>query len=59
MFYTTPGVFFHSRVTGACPVTTDLIMRVDVRATNNNKSNSNNNKNKDKTRTRTRTIPSV
>ena len=23
-----PGVFFHSRVTGACPVITDLIMRV-------------------------------
>ena len=28
-----PGVFLHSRVTGACPVTTDLIMRVDVRTT--------------------------
>ena len=26
-------VFFHSRVTGACPVTTDLIMRVNVRTT--------------------------
>ena len=26
-----PGVFLHSRVTGACPVTTDLIMRVNVR----------------------------
>ena len=25
------GVFLHSRVTGACPVTTDLIMRVNVR----------------------------
>ena len=28
-----PGVFFHSRVTGACPVTTDLIIRVNVRTT--------------------------
>ena len=28
-----PGVFLGSRVTGACPVTTDLIMRVNVRAT--------------------------
>ena len=26
-----PRVFFHSRVTGACPVTTDLIMRFNVR----------------------------
>ena len=26
------GVFLHSRVTGACPVTTDLVMRVNVRA---------------------------
>ena len=26
-------VFLHSRVTGACPVTTDLLMRVDVRTT--------------------------
>ena len=25
------GVFLSSRVTGACPVTTDLIMRVNVR----------------------------
>ena len=25
-----PGVFFHSRVTGACPVTAELIMRVNV-----------------------------
>ena len=24
---------FHSRVTGACPVTADLIMRVNVRTT--------------------------
>ena len=24
-------VFLHSKVTGACPVTTDLIMRVNVR----------------------------
>ena len=30
-----PGVFLSSRVTGACPVTTDLIMRVNVRTTNN------------------------
>ena len=28
-----PGVFFYSRVTGACPMTTDLIMRVNVRTT--------------------------
>ena len=27
------GAFLHSRVTGACPVTTDLIMRVHVRTT--------------------------
>ena len=26
-----PGVFLSSRVTGACPVTTDLIIRVGVR----------------------------
>ena len=26
-----PGVFLHSRVTGACPVTTDSIIRVNVR----------------------------
>ena len=26
-----PGKFFHSRVTGACPVTTDLIKRVNMR----------------------------
>ena len=28
-----PGVFLHLGVTGACPVTTDLIMRVNVRTT--------------------------
>ena len=28
-----PGVFASSRVTGACPVTTDLIMRVNVGTT--------------------------
>ena len=28
-----PGAFLSSRVTGACPVTTDLIMRVNVRTT--------------------------
>ena len=28
-----PGVFLSSIVTGACPVTTDLIMRVHVRTT--------------------------
>ena len=27
------GVFLNSRVTGACPVTTDLITRVNVRTT--------------------------
>ena len=31
-----PGVFLSSRVTGACPVTTDLIMRVNVRTTTTN-----------------------
>ena len=31
-----PGVFLGSRVTGACPVTTDLIMRVNMGTTNNN-----------------------
>ena len=29
-----PGVFLSSRVTGACPVTTDLILRVNMRTTN-------------------------
>ena len=28
-----PGVFLSSRVTGACPVTTNLIIRVIVRTT--------------------------
>ena len=28
-----PGIFLSSGVTGACPVTTDLIMRVNVRIT--------------------------
>ena len=28
-----PGEFLRPRVTGACPVTTDLIMRVKVRTT--------------------------
>ena len=28
-----PGVFLSSRVAGACPVTTDLIMRINVRTT--------------------------
>ena len=27
------GIFLHSRVTGACPVTMDWIMRVNVRTT--------------------------
>ena len=31
LFVFFPRVFFSSRVTGACPVTTDLIMRVNVR----------------------------
>ena len=31
-----PGVFFLSRLTGACPVTTDLITQVNVRTTTNN-----------------------
>ena len=30
LFVFFPGVFLSSRVTGACPVTTDLIMRVNV-----------------------------
>ena len=33
LFVFLPGVFLRSRVTGACPVTTDLIMRVNVRTT--------------------------
>ena len=33
LFVFFPGVFLGSRVTGACPVTTDLIMRVYVRTT--------------------------
>ena len=28
-----PGVFLSSRVNGACPVTTDLVTRVNVRTT--------------------------
>ena len=32
-----PGVFLSSRVTGACPVTTDLIMRANVRTTTTTK----------------------
>ena len=33
LFVVFPSVFLSSRVTGACPVTTDLIMRVNVRTT--------------------------
>ena len=33
VFFFFPGVVPSSRVTGACPVTTDLIMRVNVRTT--------------------------
>ena len=33
LFVFSPRVFLSSRVTGACPVTTDLIMRVNVRTT--------------------------
>ena len=33
LFVFFPGVFLSSRVTGARPVTTDLIMRVNVRTT--------------------------
>ena len=38
VFVVLHGLFLSSRVTGACPVTTDLIMRVNVRtaATANN-----------------------
>ena len=32
-FFSSPGTFFHSRVTRACPETTDLILRVSVRTT--------------------------
>ena len=32
-----PGAFLSSRVTGACPVTTDSIMRVNVRTTTTTK----------------------
>ena len=33
LFVCFPGVFLSSRVTGACPVTTDLIMRVNAKTT--------------------------
>ena len=33
LFVFFPGVFLSSRVAGACPVTTDLIMRVNVTTT--------------------------
>ena len=33
LFVFSPGVSLSSRVIGACPVTTDLIMRVNVRTT--------------------------
>ena len=33
LFVFFPGVFLGFRVTGACPVTTDLIMRINVRTT--------------------------
>ena len=33
LFRVFPGVFLSTRVTGACPVTTDLIMQVNVRTT--------------------------
>ena len=33
LFVFFPRVLLSSRVTGACPVTTDLIMRVNVRTT--------------------------
>ena len=33
LFCFCPGVFFHSRATAACPMTTDMIMRVNVRTT--------------------------
>ena len=33
LFVFFPGVFLSSRVTGACPVTTDLIMRVNAKTT--------------------------
>ena len=33
LFVFFPGVFLSSGVTGACPGTTDLIMRVNVRTT--------------------------
>ena len=33
LFVLFPGVSLSSRVTGACPATTDLIMRVNVRTT--------------------------
>ena len=33
LLHFSPGVIFHSRVTRACPATTALTMRVDVRTT--------------------------
>ena len=35
LFVLFPGVFLTSRMTGVCPVTTDLIMRVNVKQYNN------------------------
>ena len=35
LFYGFPAVFFHSRMAGACPMTTDLVMRVKSVRTNN------------------------
>ena len=43
LFLFFPEVFLSLRVTGACPVTTDLIMRVNVRTTTVNNSSNNNN----------------
>ena len=37
LFVVSPAVFFSSRVTGACPVTTDLIIRFNVRTTTTRK----------------------
>ena len=33
LFVLFPGALLHSRVTGACPVTTGLMVRVNVRTT--------------------------
>ena len=41
------GVFLSYSVTGACPVTTNLVVRVDAKNDNHSSNNNNNNNNND------------